>query len=91
MSMEISFKPGGVPIDVAAEVFGKNRSWVRVGIVAGWLPIGFATRNGKKITDTSEMDSRLGKISYYISPLKLYKETGYIWDGKNGSSNDDDE
>ena len=29
-----------------------------------------------------EMDSRYGRINYYISPQKLYKETGYIWKGE---------
>ena len=30
-------------------------------------------------TDVKEMDSRYGKINYYISPKKLYEETGYMW------------
>ena len=86
---KISFRPGGVPISVATKVYGKNRSWIRAGIVAGWLPIGIATRDGKEIKDTAEMDSRLGKITYYISPLKLYQETGYIWDGIEFADEDD--
>ena len=70
-----------VPVSVAAKVYGKDASWVRAGIISGWLPIGKATRNGKLITDISEMDSRKGRISYYISPLKLYEDTGFIWKG----------
>ncbi|MBO7450283.1 MAG: hypothetical protein J6U54_07905 [Clostridiales bacterium] len=72
---------GSVPIAVVAKVYGKDASWVRAGIIAGWLPIGTATRAGKKITDISEMDSKKGRISYYISPKLLYEETGYMWDG----------
>lgn len=29
-----------------------------------------------------EMDSRLGRINFYISPKKLYEETGYLWKGE---------
>lgn len=72
---------GSVPIAVAAKVYGKDASWVRAGIIAGWLPIGTATRAGKLVTDISEMDSKLGRISYYISPKLLFEQTGYVWDG----------
>ncbi|MBO7450698.1 MAG: hypothetical protein J6U54_10040 [Clostridiales bacterium] len=72
---------GSVPIAVAARVYGKDASWVRAGIIAGWLPIGTATRAGKLVTDVSEMDSKLGRISYYISPKLLFEQTGYVWDG----------
>lgn len=72
---------GSVPIAIVAKVYGKDASWVRAGIIAGWLPIGTATRAGKKVTDVSKMDSKLGRISYYISPKLLYEQTGYVWDG----------
>ena len=72
---------GSVPIAVVAKVYGKDASWVRAGIIAGWLPIGTATRAGKLVTDVAEMDSKLGRISYYISPKLLYEQTGYVWDG----------
>ena len=72
---------GSVPIAVEAKVYGRDASWVRAGIISGWLPIGKATRNGKLITDVKEMDSRKGRISYYISPKLLYEDTGYIWTG----------
>lgn len=42
------------------------------GIIAGWLPIGTATRHGELVTDVKMMDSRYGRINYYISPVKLY-------------------
>lgn len=73
----------GVPVSVAAKVYGKDASWVRAGIISGYLPIGVATRGGVKVTSVKEMDSRYGKINYYISPKKLFEETGYLWEGQN--------
>ena len=70
-----------VPVSIAAKVYEKDACWVRNGIIAGWLPIGTATRNGKKITDINEVDLRKGRISFYISPKKLYEETGFKWKG----------
>ena len=70
-------KEGSVPVRVAAKAYGKDPAWVRQGIVAGWLPIGTATRHGQKITSVKEMDGRLGRINYYISPIRLYEETGF--------------
>lgn len=81
--MEVQiFAEGSVPVCVAARVYGKDASWVRAGIIAGWLPIGKATRGGKLITKIEEMDSRFGRINFYISPKLLYDETGYIWKGE---------
>lgn len=79
----IKFAEGGVPVSVAAKVFGKDASWVRAGIISGWLPIGKATRNGKLITDLNEMDSKFGRINFYISPKMLWEITGYIWEGES--------
>lgn len=79
---EIIFAEGSVPVSVAAKVFGKDACWVRAGIIAGWLPIGTATRNNQKVEKVEEIDSRLGRINFYISPKKLYEETGYIWRGE---------
>ena len=76
------FAYGSVPVSVAAKVYGKDPSWVRAGIITGLLPIGMATRRGKLITSIKEMDGRLGRINYYISPKKLYEETGFVWKGK---------
>lgn len=70
---------GSVPVAVAARVYGKDPCWVRAGIVSGWLPIGTATRNGKQVTSVDQIDSRKGRINYYISPKRLYEETGYLW------------
>ena len=43
--MDEQFPTGSVPVSVAARVYGKDASWVRAGIISGWLPIGKATRN----------------------------------------------
>ena len=67
----------GVPVAIAAKVYGKDPCWVRAGIIEGWLPIGIATRRGKQVTRLEDMDSRKGRINYYISPIKLKEETGF--------------
>ena len=76
------FVRGSVPISVASKVYGKDASWVRAGIVAGWLPIGVATRNGELITSIEDINSKFGRINFYISPKKLWEDTGYIWRGE---------
>lgn len=53
---EIIFAQGSVPVVVAAKVYGKDPSWVRAGIIAGWLPIGMATRHGKVVSGGIEQD-----------------------------------
>lgn len=82
MAEVFTFAEGSVPVYVAAKVFGKDASWVRAGIIAGWLPIGTATRDGEKVTNVDDIDSKKGRINFYISPKKLYEETGYVWKGK---------
>jgi hypothetical protein len=79
---EQEFPQGSVPVAVAARVYGKDASWVRAGIVSGWLPIGKATRSGKLVTTIEEMDSRYGRINFYISPKRLYEDTGFLWKGE---------
>lgn len=78
--MERKRKKGSVPIAVAAEVYGKDRNWVRAGIIEGWLPIGIATRDGRPVTSIKDQDSRKGRINYYISPKLLFEQTGYSWE-----------
>lgn len=65
---DVIFAPGSVPVAVAARIYGKDATWVRAGLITGYLQIGTATRNGNVITT--------------ISPKKLYEETGYIWKGE---------
>lgn len=71
-----------VPVAVAAKVYGKDPAWVRAGIIEGWLPIGVATRDGKKVESVCDIDSKIGRINYYISPILLESHTGYVWDGR---------
>ena len=66
------FGQGSVPVTVAARVYGKDASWIRAGIIAGWLPIGVATRDGEAVTSVNEINSKLGRINFYISPRKLW-------------------
>ena len=79
---QIEFGKGGVPVRIVAEIYGKDPSWIRAGLITGYLPIGNATRNGQTITSIDQMNSKFGRINYYISPKKLYDETGYIWKGR---------
>ena len=60
----------------AAKIFHKDANWIRAGIVAGWLPIGVATRKGEKVTDISKIDSRYGRINYFISDELVYEFLG---------------
>ena len=79
---DLKFAEGSVPVAVAAKVYGKDASWVRAGIIAGWLPIGTATRKGERVTSIEDIDSRKGRINFYISPKKLWEDTGYVWKGE---------
>ena len=72
---------GNVPVSVAAKVYGKDAQWIRAGLISGYLPIGTATKDGKKVTDLSEQ-GHSSRINYYISPKLLYEQTGYIWEGE---------
>ena len=76
------FVNGSVPVMVVARIYGKDASWVRAGIISGWLPIGTATRKGKPVTNVDDINIRKGRINYYISPKLLYQATGYVWKGE---------
>lgn len=82
------FSQGSVPVAVAAKVYGKDPSWVRAGIIFGWLPIGVATKNGKPVEDMSGWTGK-GRTNFYISPKRLYEETGFLWRGR-GTDGDHD-
>lgn len=77
----IEFKQGSVPIAVVARIYGKDKDWVRSGIIFGWLPIGTATKNGE-VVKTLEKWNSPGRTNFYISPKLLYEQTGYIWKGE---------
>lgn len=80
--MDEQFLNGSVPVLVVSRIYGKDASWVRAGIIVGWLPIGKATRNGKLITRIEDINSKYGRINFYISPKLLFEETGYLWKGE---------
>ena len=77
----IEFEIGSVPVALAAKVMSKDATWVRAGIISGWLPIGVATRDGEKVTDVDQVSSKQGRINFYISPKLFYEFTGYVWKG----------
>ena len=79
---ETNFAQGSVPVSIVAKVYGKDASWVRAGIISGWLPIGKATRDGKLVTRIEDINSKQGRINFYISPKLLWEETGYLWKGE---------
>lgn len=64
------FTGENVPVAVAARVMRKDKQFVRQGIIQGLLKFGVAFRK-----EGSE------QYDYYISPMKLWQETGYIYDG----------
>lgn len=78
----MEFPMGSVPVSLAAKIYGKDASWVRAGIIIGWLPIGYATRDKQLVTKIEDMDVKLGRINFYISPKKLWEDTGYVWKGE---------
>ena len=57
-----------IPTSLVAKIYGKSESWVRNGIIEGWLPIGHGT--------CSE-----NRRNVYVSPKKLWEDTGYVWQG----------
>lgn len=63
----MEFKSGGVPVAVAAKVYGKDPAWVRCQMRAGLLPIGVVSATERR-------------HNYYISPKLLYEHTGFIWE-----------
>ena len=50
---------------------------IRAGIVYGWLPIGVAIQNNKPAKSLSG-----SRITYIVSPRKVYEVTGHVWRGK---------
>lgn len=69
---EITFTPGSVPVVVVARVYGKDASWVRAGIISGWLPIGKATRTVRCV------EAR----SYYIERMKTVEQVAIATDAE---------
>lgn len=65
-----------ISVKIASKAYGKSETWVRAGIITGYLPIGIATRNGKRITRLEEVGHGKGWINYYISPERFFDHVG---------------
>lgn len=64
------FTGENVPVAVAAKVMKKDQQYIRQGIIQGFLPFGVAFKK----EGSSQYD-------YYISPMKFWQETGYVYKG----------
>lgn len=82
------FALGSVPLSVAAKVYGKDATWIKAGIIAGWLPIGYATRDKKLVSKDEKPDAMYGRINFYISPKRLWEDTGFVWEGEINEHDD---
>lgn len=65
------FTGENVPVNVAARIMKKDPQFVRQGLILGFLKFGIAM---KKDGST--------QYDYYISPLKFWQETGYVYAGE---------
>ncbi len=65
------FTGENVPVTVVAKVMKKDPQFVRYGIQNGILNIGVEFKK----EGSSQYD-------YYISPMKLWQETGYVYKGE---------
>ena len=73
---------GGVPVELAAKVMGKEVDYIKQGIREEWLPIGVYIANMEE--------------AYYISPKLFWEFTGYRFRqnqkiNKNGAAKEADE
>ena len=66
------FTGENVPVCVAARVMKKDQQFIRQGIILGLLKFGVAFKK----EGSSQYD-------YYISPMKFWQETGYVYKGEN--------
>lgn len=62
------FTGANVPVTVVAKALNKDPQFIRQGIIQGFLKFGVAFKK----EGSSQYD-------YYISPMKLWQETGYIY------------
>lgn len=71
------FSSENMSVSDASKLIGLPVTSIRAGIVYGWLPIGTAIQNNKPAKSLSG-----GRITYIISPRKVYEVTGHVWKGK---------
>ena len=69
------FTGENVPVAVAAKVLEKGPQYIRQGIIQGFLTFGVAFKK----EGSSQYD-------YYISPMKFWQETGYVFKGTEAVS-----
>ena len=65
------FTGENVPVAVAARVMKKYQQFIRQGIILGFLKFGVAFKK-----EGSSQDD------YYISPMKFWEETGFVYAGE---------
>lgn len=70
------FSSEGMSVADASKLIGLPATAIRAGIVYGWLPIGVAVQNNKPAKSLSG-----GRITYIISPRKVWEVTGHVWRG----------
>ena len=71
------FSSESMSVSDASQLIGLPVTAIRAGIVYGWLPIGTAIQNNKPAKSLSG-----SRITYIISPRKVYEVTGHVWKGK---------
>lgn len=67
------FSGANVPISVCAKVMKKDAQFIRLGLQNGLLPIGCAYKR----------DDENIQFDYYVSPLMLWKFTGFVFNEEN--------
>ncbi len=65
------FTGENVPVAVAARVMKKDQQFIRQGIILGLLEFGIAFKKEGS-----------NQYDYYISPIKFWKETGFVYNGE---------
>ena len=77
------FSSESMSVADASKLIGLPATAIRAGIVYRWLPIGMAIHNNKPAKSLSE-----GRITYIISPRKVWEVTGHVWKGKEERNNE---
>ena len=75
------FDGKNIPVKEAARLMGKDQTFIRQGIIRGFLPIGVAFK--KDIPD-DKWDGKKESTQYdfYISPRLLWEYTGIVYKHK---------
>lgn len=71
------FSSENMSVADTSKLIGLPATAIRAGIVYGWLPIGIAIHNNKPAKSLSD-----GRITYIISPRKVWEITGHVWKGR---------